>query len=64
MSVRYLNIEAKHRREGGFLADLNDFTVSEGEAADAGVVLANPNLSLYCFDDEAKRAILSNCPVA
>jgi hypothetical protein len=62
MTVRYLNIEAKHRREGGFLADLNDFTVSEGEAADSGIVLANPNLSLYCFDDEAKRAIFVELP--
>lgn len=62
MTALYLNIEAKHRQNPGFLASIKDFTLSEGEAIDAKIILSSPNISLYCFDDEAKRAIFVELP--
>ena len=62
MTTRYLNIEAKHRRDGTFIADLKDFSVSDGEVLKGEHILNNPDVSLYCFDDEAKRAIFVELP--
>ena len=62
MTTRYLNIEAKHRRDGTFVASLKDFSVSEGEVLNSENILSNPDVSLYCLDDEAKRAIFVELP--
>jgi hypothetical protein len=62
MTAQYLNIEAKHRQTAGFIASMKDFTVSAGEMTDAGIILANPDISLYCFDDETGRAIFVELP--
>lgn len=62
MTTRYLNIEAKHRRGPGFIAGTKDFTTSEGEQVDSEIIIRNPNTSLYCFDDDAKRAIFVELP--
>jgi hypothetical protein len=62
MTTRYLNIEAKHRRDGTLLADLKDFSVSDGEMLNSEHILSNPAVSLYCLDDEAKRAIFVELP--
>jgi hypothetical protein len=61
MSARYLNILEKHRGHPGMIASISDFTVTDGEAVAASVVLA-PNISLYCFDDTAKEAIFVELP--
>src|SRR5688572_14779246 len=61
MTARYLNIETRERQNAGFIASLKDFTVSDGEIVDTGIIL-NPNISLYCFDDENKRAIFVELP--
>lgn len=63
MTARYLNIEAKERQDGALLASLNDFTVSDGEIVEIGQVLSKPNVSLYCFADDTKRAIFVELPV-
>jgi hypothetical protein len=61
-TAQYLNIEVKHRQMTGFLGSLADFTVTDGDAAHPDVILSNPNLSLYCFDDANKRAIFVEIP--
>jgi hypothetical protein len=62
MTTRYLNIEAKQRRDGTFIASLEDFSVSDGEVLNSEHILSNPDVSLYCLDDEAKRAIFVELP--
>jgi hypothetical protein len=62
MTAHYLNIEAKERQGLGFIASLKDFTVSDGEPVAADIILKNSNTSLYCFDDEHKRAIFVELP--
>jgi hypothetical protein len=62
MTARYLNIEARERQNAGFIASLKDFTVNAGEPVTADIILKNPNTSLYCFDDENKRAIFVELP--
>jgi hypothetical protein len=62
MTVQYLNIDEKHRQGLGNVASILDFSVSEGEAVDAGIVLSSPNLSLYCMDDANRRAIFVELP--
>ncbi|HYN90179.1 MAG TPA: sulfotransferase domain-containing protein [Ardenticatenaceae bacterium] len=62
MTAQYLTIEGKQRRMPAFLASLADFTVTPAEATGAEVVRADPNVSLYCFDDDAKQAIFVELP--
>jgi hypothetical protein len=62
MTTRYLNIEAHNRQDLGLIASLKDFIVSEGEPVAADIILKNPYTSLYCFDDEHKRAIFVELP--
>jgi hypothetical protein len=57
MTCRYLNIEEKHRQGPGAIASIADFTVTDGDPVEAEIVIRSPNMSLYCFDDEAKEAI-------
>ena len=58
MQATQLDIENKHRQDVGFVASLKDFSYTEGADIDPGVVVDNPQVSLYCFDDAARRAIL------
>jgi hypothetical protein len=44
------------------LACLEDFTVSEGDEVGVEIILSDPNLSLYCFDNETRRAIFVELP--
>lgn len=62
MTTRVLNIEARDRQFVALLASLADFTYTEGNAVDPKVVLMSPNVSLYCLDDEAKRAVFVELP--
>jgi hypothetical protein len=62
MTVQYLNIEEKHRMGPGDHASLRDFTVSAGDTTGDEHVLLQPNVSLYCLDDAARRAIFVELP--
>jgi hypothetical protein len=62
MTARVLTINERHLRTPDQLASLADFTYTEGEEVDSKVVIDNPNLSLYCFDDAGKRAIFARLP--
>jgi hypothetical protein len=62
MNGDYLIIEGKERQSAGFLASLNDFTVTAGDAVNADIVRINPNISLYCLDEASKRAIFVELP--
>jgi hypothetical protein len=62
MGVRYLNIERKHRQFTPFVASMADFSCTSGEVINPEIVLANPDVSLYCLDDAAKHAIFVELP--
>src|SRR5215207_5193262 len=62
MTVHYLMIEAKHRQMRGFHASLADFSVTSAETVNADIVRTHPNISLYCLDDAAKKAIFVELP--
>jgi hypothetical protein len=62
MPAHYLNIEARQRTHFGRLASIEDFTVSAGATVDAGIILTNPNISLYCFDVETERVFFVELP--
>ena len=62
MQVSQFNIERKHRQDVGFVASLNDFTVSGGDAVDVAAIVENTAVSLYCFDDTNRQAIFVELP--
>ena len=62
MPVRQFNIESKHRRDIGFVASLEDFTISDGEAVSASAIVDNTAVSLYCFDDVNRQAVFVELP--
>jgi hypothetical protein len=62
MTGHSLTIEKRERRGAGFLASLEDFTVSVGDAVNPDSVRTNPNISLYCLDDASKHAIFVELP--
>ncbi|MCA9896289.1 MAG: hypothetical protein KC615_25075, partial [Anaerolineae bacterium] len=61
MKAHYLNIEAKVRKLEFQIASLNDFELTDGDEVDSEIILSH-NVSLYCFDDEAKEAIFVELP--
>ena len=62
MQVSQFGIENKHRQDVGFVASLNDFTISGGSEADVLVLIENTAVSLYCFDDKARQAVFVELP--
>jgi hypothetical protein len=62
MTGQHLSIASKQRQPAGFLSSLADFTITPGEAVDADILRANPNISLYCLDEASKRAIFVELP--
>ena len=62
MTARWLNIARKHRCPFGTHANLADFTLGDPEIASPATVLRNPDLSLYCLDDERREAIFVELP--
>jgi hypothetical protein len=62
LSAYSLNIERKHRRFIPFVASMADFSCTSGEVVNPEIVLANPDISLYCLDDATKRAIFVELP--
>jgi hypothetical protein len=62
--AQVLTIQNKHRRSVSLVARLQDFTFTENGVIDAKIILEQPNISLYCLDDENKRAIFVDLPAA
>ncbi len=62
MTARVLRIEERHLQTPNHLASLDDFTYVEGDEVDPQVVVDDPDMSLYCLDDEGKRAIFTQLP--
>lgn len=62
MEARVLRIENRYREQLSIPASLKDFTVQAGEPIDARIVVEQPQLSLYCLDDEARQAIFVELP--
>ena len=62
MQVNQYNIERKHRRDIGFVASLNDFTVLGGTEIAASAIVDNTAVSLYCFDDVGRQAVFVELP--
>ena len=62
MTTHYLTITTRRRDHFGVLAHLDDFTVTPGDPVDPTIVLRNPNVSLYCFDEPTHRAIFVELP--
>lgn len=57
MSAQILNIQTKHKKHPFSIVSLSDFQYVEGDMMDAKTIIDNPNISLYCIDDQHKRAI-------
>ena len=64
MTARWLAIADRHRRHAGWNASLADFTVEEGDATGAEVLLRNPGLSLYSLEVARREAIFAEVPAA
>ncbi len=62
MSARVLNIVEKTAPNEFFPAVPRNFRVSEGESVPAEIVIDDPNVSLYCLDDEQKQAWFVETP--
>lgn len=62
MQVRESNIESKHRRDVGFVACLDNFTVLGGNEVTASSIVDNTAVSLYCFDDVNRQAVFIELP--
>lgn len=62
MNALELNIESRNKEKIGYLANLKDFSYSSANKIDPNVVLKNPQVSLYCFDDTAKNAVFVELP--
>ncbi|MEM7117869.1 MAG: sulfotransferase [Chloroflexota bacterium] len=62
MLAHRFNIESKHRRDVGFVASLDDFTISGGVETAVSTITDNPSISLYCFDDQRRQAIFVELP--
>jgi hypothetical protein len=62
MEARTLEIEERLRDHWGRAVRPSDFKVRDGGAIDAGIVLQNPNLTLYCLDFESRQALFVETP--
>jgi hypothetical protein len=62
VTPQYFTIENKHRRLGGFLSSMADFTCRPGPRVDATLVTQSPTVSLYCLDDQTEQAIFVELP--
>jgi hypothetical protein len=62
MSSRQLHIQARSREHMSQIANLANFTWTDGGDTDAEQIITNPNISLYCLDDERQEAIFVALP--
>lgn len=57
MAATQYAIASKHRRINLYTANIHDFTLGEGRSFPDNQVVSDHSLSLYCLDDENRRAI-------
>ncbi len=62
MSARVLNIVDKVKPFPSSNTAPENFVLSDGESVPPQIVVDNPNLSLYCLDDERKEALFVETP--
>lgn len=62
MPTEILTIAKRHRQMPAMIASLADFTLAPAGNADSGIILSNPSISLYCFDQASQRAIFAELP--
>lgn len=62
MAATQYVIVSKHRRTRAYTASLHDFTLGEGQPFPGNQVITNHALSLYCLDDENRRAVFVELP--
>lgn len=62
MSATAFDIIDRTKASPVFLAQRSDFLVDAGQDVPAQVVIDDPNVSLYCFDDKAQAAIFVETP--
>ena len=62
MSAKILHIQRKNRTPDITVVGLQDFDYREGETIDSLTVVEKSNISLYCLDPIAKRAIFVETP--
>lgn len=63
MSAKILHIQRKNRTPNITVVGLQDFDYREGETIDSFTVVEKSNISLYCLDAIAKRAIFVQTPI-
>jgi len=61
METHQLNIEGKKDQDAS-VAGLSDFRYTDVGVVESNVVVENPEISLYCLDDEGKKAIFVELP--
>ncbi|MEW5804059.1 MAG: sulfotransferase domain-containing protein [bacterium] len=62
MAAKVLHIKRKLNIAAESLVNVHNFRYQEGESVDSGIIVNNPNLSLYCLDDSKGRAIFVEVP--
>jgi len=62
MEAKILDIEDKTKNCELDIAKLSDFRYREGSTVDAKVILDHPQTTLYCLDDEHRRAVFVESP--
>jgi len=62
MEADILQIDAKNERSATDMASLGDFRWRPAGAVDARCVVTEPNITLYCLDDEHRRAVFVETP--
>ena len=63
MKAALFSIEKKHRRDVGYMAGIEDFTLSLQGEVDAAMIASDPTISLYCFAERERQAVFVQLPV-
>lgn len=62
MTATKLQIIARERAHVGVITSLADFEWAAAQDIDAEILLTNPDFSLYCLDNERRRAVFTALP--
>ena len=62
MKATLYHIDEKHRRDVGYVAGIEDFTLSRQGEIDAALIATDPTISLYCFDETQRQALFVQLP--
>jgi hypothetical protein len=63
VQAQLLPIEDKVKRKGDMgLASLSDFRCGAGSTVDARMILDQPQITLYCLDDQSRQAVFVELP--